>query len=70
MRLIGPIDIIRVMYVSIKVRVRPTSKSVVSDAEVQHQRHRDHRIREVTSQLDVPTLLTTGSSPLNIFVYF
>ena len=34
------------------------------DTEVQHQRHRTPHIREVTSKLDVPTLLTPASSHL------
>ena len=34
------------------------------DAKVQHQRHWAHRIREVASQLDVPTMLTPASSHL------
>jgi hypothetical protein len=34
------------------------------DAKVQHQRHRVHGIREVVSQLDVPTLLTPVSTHL------
>ena len=36
----------------------------MSDAYVQHQRHRTRHIREVTSQVDVPTLLTLASSHL------
>jgi hypothetical protein len=43
---------------SIQVRVRVTSKLVVNDVKVQYQRHRTLCIREVVSQLDVPTLLT------------
>jgi hypothetical protein len=53
--------------VSIKTRVRTTSKSVVGDAEVQDQRQRAHRLREVVSQLDVPTLLTLTPSHLLCF---
>ncbi len=49
---------------SIKTRVRATSEAFVGDAEVQHQRHRARGIREVASQLDVPTLLTPASSHL------
>ena len=30
----------------------------MDDAEVQHQRHRARRVREVTHELDVPTSLT------------
>ena len=37
------------------------------DAKVQHQRHRTRRIRKVTSQLDVPTLLTPAPSHLLCF---
>ena len=36
----------------------------MGDVEVQYQRHRARRIREVASQLDVPTLLTPASSHL------
>jgi hypothetical protein len=55
--------------VSIKTRVRTTSESVVGDAEVQDQRHRAHRLREVVSQLDVPTLLTPVPSHLSRFCF-
>jgi hypothetical protein len=43
-------------------KVRTTPESVVGDVEVYHQRHRTRRICEVTSQLDVPTSLTSVSS--------
>jgi hypothetical protein len=36
----------------------------MGDEEVQHQRHRTHLVREVGSQLDVPTLLTPTPSHL------
>ncbi len=36
----------------------------MGDAEIQHQRPRTRRIREVTSQLDVPTSLTPAPSHL------
>ncbi len=49
---------------SIKTRVRVTSETFMGDVEVQHQRHRTRLIREVVSQLDVPTLLTPASSQL------
>ncbi len=49
---------------SIKTRVRTTSKTVLGDVEVQHQRHRSRRIHEVASQLDVPTLLTPAPNHL------
>jgi hypothetical protein len=39
----------------------------VGDEEVQHQRHRTRHIREVTSQLDVPTLLTPAPDHLLCF---
>jgi hypothetical protein len=50
--------------VSINTRVRATAKKVVGDAEVQHQRHRTCRIREIASQLDVPPSLTPAPSHL------
>ena len=50
-------------------RVRSTPESVVGDAEVQHQRHRTRRVREVTSQLDVPTSLTPAPSHLLCFYF-
>ncbi len=43
---------------SIKIRVRSTSETVVGDVEVQDQRHLTRRIRKVDSQLDVPTMLS------------
>ena len=39
----------------------------MGDAKVQHQRHRSRRIREVVSQLDVPTLLPPASNHLLCF---
>ena len=42
----------------VKTRVRVTSETVVGDTEVQHQRHRVHRVRKVVRQLD-----TTMSTP-------
>jgi hypothetical protein len=47
----------------------------MGDTEVQHQRHRTQRIREVASELDVSTLLTPTPnqkvirSQEHIFVY-
>ncbi len=52
---------------SINTKVRTTPESVVGDAEVYHQRHRTRRICKVTSQLDVPTSLTSVSSHLLSF---
>ena len=54
---------------SIYIRVRATSESVVGDVEIQHQRHRIRRIREVTSQLDVPTSFTPAPSHLLCFYF-
>ena len=54
---------------SIYIRVRATSESVVGDAEIQHQRHRTRRIREVTSQLDVPASLTPAQGHLLRFYF-
>jgi hypothetical protein len=59
-----PLYIIRKMQASINTRVRATSKSFVCDAEIQHQRHRAHHIREVASQLDVPTSMTPAPGHL------
>ncbi len=39
----------------------------MGDAEVLHQRHRARLIREVASELDVPTLLTPASDHLMCF---
>jgi hypothetical protein len=44
--------------VDVKTRVRPTSETVVGDVEVQDQRHRDHLVRKVDHQLDIPTTST------------
>ena len=52
------------MQVSINTRVRATAKTVVGDAEIQHQRHRTRRIREIVSQLNVTTSLTPAPSHL------
>ncbi len=41
----------------------------MGDAEVHHQRHRTRRVREVTSQLDVPTSLTPAPNHL-LRLYF
>jgi hypothetical protein len=41
----------------------------VGDAEIQHQRHRTLRIREVTSQLDVPASLTPAPCHLLRFYF-
>jgi hypothetical protein len=48
--------------VSINTRVRATSETFINDVEVQHRRHQSCLIREVASQLYVPTLLTPASS--------
>ena len=52
------------MYVSVNTRVRATAKTVVGDAEIQHQRHRTRHNREITSQFDVPTSPTPAPSHL------
>ena len=52
---------------SINVKVSATSNSVMNDVEVQHQGHLARRLREVASQLDVPTLLTPVPSHLLCF---
>ena len=54
---------------SINTRVRATSESVMGDAEVQHQRHRARRVREVTRELDVPTSLTPAPNHLLRFYF-
>ena len=54
---------------AVNTRVRATSESVVGDAEIQHQRHQTRRIREVTSQLNVPTSLTPAPSHLLRFYF-
>jgi hypothetical protein len=52
--------------VSIDTNVRSTSETLMSDPEVQHQKHRTRQIREVTTQLYVPTLLTPTSNHLTL----
>ena len=54
---------------SIDIRVRATSESVVGDAEIHHQRYRTRHIREVTSQLDVSTSLTPVPNHLLSFYF-
>ena len=49
---------------SIKIKVRATSETVVGDAEIQHLRHRARRVRKVGSQLNVPTMPTPAFSHL------
>jgi hypothetical protein len=44
--------------VSVKIRVRATSETVVGDVEVQHQRHRTRHVRKVDIQLYIPTMST------------
>ncbi len=41
----------------------------MGDAEVQHQRHRTRRVREVTRELDVPTSLTPAPNHLLRFYF-
>jgi len=55
--------------VSINTMIRTTPESFVGYAEVQHQRHRVRRIREVASHLDVLTLLTPTPSHLPRFYF-
>jgi hypothetical protein len=43
--------------VSIKIKVRTTSETVVGDVEIQHQRQRARRVRKVGSQPNIPTML-------------
>ncbi len=40
----------------VKTRVRTTSETVVVDEEIQHQRHRSHRVLKVGHQLNIPTM--------------
>ncbi len=44
---------------SVKTRVRSTSETVVGDEEIQHQRHRARRIRNVDRQINIPTMSTS-----------
>jgi hypothetical protein len=55
--------------VSINSRVRATPESVVGDEEVQDQRYRTRRVREVTNQLDVPTSLIPAPNHLLCFYF-
>ncbi len=52
---------------SIKIKVRATSETVVGYAEIQHQMHRARRVRKVDSQLNVPTMPTSAFSHLLCF---
>ena len=55
---------------SVNTRVRSTPESVVvGDSEIQDQRNRTRLIREVTSQLEVPTSLTPGPSHVLCFYF-
>ena len=54
---------------AVNTRVRATPESIVGDEDIQHQRHRTRRIREVTSQLNVPTSLTPAPSHLLRFYF-
>jgi hypothetical protein len=59
-----PIYIVRVIYVSIKTRVRTNPESVMGDSEVNHQKYRTRHISEVTGQLGVPTSLNSDPTHL------
>ncbi len=48
----------------VNTRVRSTPESVVGDEDIQDQR----RIRDVTSQLDVPTSLTPA--PIHVLCFY
>jgi hypothetical protein len=50
--------------VSIKTKVRGTSNTFVGNTEIQHQGHRACLIDEVSTQLNVPTILTPASNNL------
>ncbi len=54
---------------SIKIRARVTSETVVDDVEVHHQRHRTRHICKVGGQFDVPTILTPTFSHLLCFQF-
>ncbi len=47
---------------TVKTRVRGTSETVVGDAEVEHQSHRDRRVHKECFQLDIPTMSTPAFS--------
>jgi hypothetical protein len=53
--------------VSIKIKVRATSETVVGDAEIQHQRYRTRRVRKVGSQLNIPKMPTPALSYVSRF---
>jgi hypothetical protein len=42
--------------VSVKTRVRATSETVVGDEEIQYQRYRTLRFRDVVRQVNIPTM--------------
>jgi hypothetical protein len=48
--------------VSIQIKVKATSETVVDDAEIQHQRHRARRVGKVGRQLNIPTMSTPAFS--------
>jgi hypothetical protein len=48
--------------VSIQIKVRTTSETVVGDEEIQHQSHRDHRVVKVDRQFNIPTMSTPAFS--------
>ncbi len=52
---------------SIKIKVRATSETVVGDVEIQHQRDRARRVRKVGSQLKTPTIPTPAFSSCVVF---
>jgi hypothetical protein len=39
----------------------------MGDTEIQHQRHRDHLIRKVSRELDVPTMMSPTFNDLLCF---
>ena len=52
---------------SIKIKVRATSETVLDDVEIQHQRRRDRLVRKVGSQVNVPTMTTPSFSHVLCF---
>jgi hypothetical protein len=55
--------------VSIKIKVRDTSETVVDDVQIHHQRHRTRRVRKVDSQVNIPKMSTRDCIYVSRFHY-
>ncbi len=52
---------------SIKIKVRAVSETVVGDTEIQYHSHRSHHVRKVSRQLNIPTMSTPTFSYMLCF---